>query len=286
MEGHCRDLRTGESRTETDVVRSDSMSARLGWDRVIHTISSDRLSLDGLNGARGGGHLRGVLDEKLHEERMAGSPLYLLLDDISGASLVAGWAWSRWGGGWDEEASAEREERFASMENICHGFATGSSALETGSPNNHIPVVPLRNPGDEHSWHDLPEFESAAFRRARRIDVTVTDNLIEFDVGFQDTGTDPEHDRVAIHEYEVKGTADSTTGELLSLTAIPHILPFPECPGAINNIQKLVGTPLADMRLKVIETLPGTLGCTHLNDVLRGLAEVPILAAMLTPQPQ
>jgi Protein of unknown function (DUF2889) len=31
------------------------------------------------------------------------------------------------------------------------------------------------------------------------------------------------------------------------------------------------------MRKAVLETLPGTLGCTHLNDVLRSMAEVPVM---------
>jgi hypothetical protein len=31
----------------------------------------------------------------------------------------------------------------------------------------------------------------------------------------------------------------------------------------------------------VLETLPSTLGCTHLNDVLRALADVPELAGLL-----
>jgi hypothetical protein len=38
---------------------------------------------------------------------------------------------------------------------------------------------------------------------------------------------------------------------------------------------------LADFRDAVLATLPGTLGCTHLNDVLRALADVPTLVAHL-----
>jgi len=32
----------------------------------------------------------------------------------------------------------------------------------------------------------------------------------------------------------------------------------------------------------VLARLPGILGCTHLNDALRALTEVPVLAAALT----
>jgi hypothetical protein len=43
----------------------------------------------------------------------------------------------------------------------------------------------------------------------------------------------------------------------------------------------MLGTPLIELRAKVLETLPGIWGCTHLNDVLRSMAEVPQLAAQL-----
>jgi hypothetical protein len=41
----------------------------------------------------------------------------------------------------------------------------------------------------------------------------------------------------------------------------------------------MIGTPLRELRQEVLERLRGTLGCTHLNDVLRALAEVPQMLA-------
>jgi hypothetical protein len=38
-----------------------------------------------------------------------------------------------------------------------------------------------------------------------------------------------------------------------------------------------------DFRDSVLEVLPGTMGCTHLNDVLRALADVPALARHMEP---
>ena len=43
------------------------------------------------------------------------------------------------------------------------------------------------------------------------------------------------------------------------------------------NISRLLGARLPELRQAVLEELPGTLGCTHLNDALRALAEVPVL---------
>ena len=232
-------------------------------------------------GARGGGHLRGVLDEHIHEERVNGSPLYQLLDDLSGVSLVAGWAWSRWSDEWlTRDPDDDFESRRHLMENVCTGFATGNSALsETSPPDNHPAVVPLPRPEDAASWHDLPEITHAGFRRARAIDVWWEAGELAMDVLFQDSASDPTEDRVAIHEYHL--TARARDGVLTEISATPHVLPFPECPGAIANIQRMVGTPMTEMRTQVIEHLPGVLGCTHLNDVMRSLAEVQSLAEAL-----
>ena len=43
----------------------------------------------------------------------------------------------------------------------------------------------------------------------------------------------------------------------------------------------MIGHKVTDFRNDVLETLPGTLGCTHLNDVLRSFADVPKLAKYL-----
>ena len=62
---------------------------------------------------------------------------------------------------------------------------------------------------------------------------------------------------------------------------MPYVLPFGECPGAVAGALGLIGTPLADIRETVLERLRGPAGCTHLNDALRALAEVPILVEQL-----
>jgi hypothetical protein len=117
-------------------------------------------------------------------------------------------------------------------------------------------------------------------RRARRVDLWHDGDAVAIDVGFQDSGTNPTGgDRIAIHEYHASALAEG--GALTALTVDARILPFVECPGAVANAQRLLGTPLLEMRSKVLSTLPGILGCTHLNDVLRSMAEVPQLAAKL-----
>ena len=87
--------------------------------------------------------------------------------------------------------------------------------------------------------------------------------------------------RTAIHEYRVYAEIDEADGTLLALQALPLILPFRECPGASMKAARMVGQNVGEFRQSVLDTLVGTIGCTHLNDVLRALADVPALAAML-----
>lgn len=120
-------------------------------------------------------------------------------------------------------------------------------------------------------------------RRARRIDVS-RDTIVRIDAHFQDSATTPEGGRQALHEYRVRATADPVSLELLSVEAEPRVLPFAECPAAAANVLRLVGTPLPRLRERVLEELRGPAGCTHLNDALRALADVPILLRQIDNQ--
>jgi hypothetical protein len=243
-----------------------------------------------LIGCRGGGYLRAALAEFVPHELEGGTPLYLLLDDISGASLVAGFAWSQWVDTWATAArsGAPRPD----MEGVCIGFAPGSTALveqRSGRMTHRIQVVgPLVRDDDPAGWHDLPELPEVSFRRARRIDVwrDPVDGTIMIDAGFQDSASNPEHGRIAVHEYVLHATADPDTLLLTSVVADPRVLPFLSCPNAAATAQHVVGTPLAELRQTVLERLAKTNGCTHLNDALRALAEVPVLLDQLDAEPR
>jgi hypothetical protein len=117
-------------------------------------------------------------------------------------------------------------------------------------------------------------------RRARRIDVRF-DTRIVIDAAFQDSATMPAGGRAVVHEYRLSATADPQSLRLLSIEAEPRVLPFVECPGATANLSRLLGTPLTELREKVLVELRGTAGCTHLNDALRALADVPALTHYL-----
>lgn len=68
---------------------------------------------------------------------------------------------------------------------------------------------------------------------------------------------------------------------MTTLTPDARILPFVECPGAVDMAGAVVGEPYADFRWVVPSSLGATQGCTHLNDVLRSFADLPGLIGRL-----
>ena len=170
-------------------------------------------------------------------------------------------------------------------EGVCIGFRPGSGALdENGMPHigfNASRVLPLINPQDPAGWHPLPEFAGNHFRRARCIDVWREQGELMVDSLFQDSSNAADGgDRWAIHEYRLQARI-AADGTLLELTATPGTLPYAPCRVAYLNNAVLLGTPARALRDTVLERLRQTAGCTHLNDTLRALAEVPILAGQL-----
>jgi Protein of unknown function (DUF2889) len=287
LDGRARDSVTHSPLDAPVVIGEAVVSVGIGADRTIEDITANPASdgLGALIGCRGGGYLRAALAEFLPHELDGGTPLYLLLDDISGASLIAGFAWSQWTDQWMGDAIARAPRR--DMEGVCIGFAPGTSALveqRSGAMTHRVQVVPpLANADDAHGWHELAELPPVSMRRARRIDVwrDPVDGSIVIDSGFQDSAGHPEHGRVAVHEYVLRATADPDTLTLTSVDPDARILPFLTCPNAVPEATAVVGTPLAELRTTVLERLSRTHGCTHLNDAIRALAEVPVLLGQL-----
>jgi len=286
--GRARDIVTPASGGAPIVQAEDSFEAILQPDRTIVAIEAQpaRPALSRLVGERGGGGLRQKLEEVVPEERRNATPLYLILDDISGASLVSGWAWSQWDPNWLETARAamkgfDLEKAFKSREGICIGFTPGSSAFQPDRDRSGAPAPDLRHPQDPDGWHVFTAQNGAVgLRRARRIDIRMDDHLV-IDAAFQDSATSPAGGRRAVHEYTLVVAADPKSLRVLSIEAVPHVLPHAECPSATLNVRRLLDTPLPALREKVLSELRGTAGCTHLNDAFRALADVPMLVRYL-----
>lgn len=294
MAGRARDLLTSFKGEAVELARGD-FRIRTSPIREILEISAtpDHPRLQEMVGVRAGGASRHALAATLGDIR--GTPTFQLLDDFAGASLVAGWIWSRWIDDWQAAMRSKGTQSTAGnkggMLNICTGFTEGASSLSEGGGVDHehqssTEVGPLANPNDPAGWHTMPEQVARPLaRRARRIDIWRAEGVLKVDAGFQDSGPNPEGTRTAIHEYRVYAEIDEASETLLSLQALPLILPFRECPGASMKAARMVGQNVPEFRQAVLDTLAGTLGCTHLNDVLRALADVPALARLLPKAP-
>lgn len=290
--GRVRDYRTPASGGPGHLIDEAEFRAMLAQDKTITSIATTPTmpSIDALVGMRGGNHLRLFMKEKMPELIDSGAPIYLALDDISGTSLVSGFAWSQFHDDWTEHMRKTMgDEAFdhmmANRTNVCWGLKEGHSGITDGPSRNlaNAEAGDVRNPADPEGWHALPENDGAGFRRARRIDVTrdAASGVIRIDAAFQDSASRPDGGRVAIHEYNLAATADPDTLEILTLDPEARVLPYPECPGAIHNTRQLIGSRIGDIRDEVLALLRGPQGCTHLNDALRALAEVPRLAGFL-----
>lgn len=293
FQGRARDIMTPAGGGAPVVLAEDAIEGRFGDRRTITDVASipPRADVATLSGERAGSNLRSAIDRVLHVERVSGAPLYLLLDDLAGASLVCMWGFARWNPTYlqeqREKAAAGGEGlNIASMEGVCIGFRPGSTALlhkpGEGAPNSAM-VSPLPNPADPEGWHAFAlDGDFSNFRRARLIDIWRENGTIHVEAYFQDSSSLPGTQmREAIHEYRLRATADAATGMLLTLEATPGTLPHAECPAAMVNMTVVLGTPMTELRETVLDRLKRTAGCTHLNDMIRSLAEAPVLAGKL-----
>ena len=287
LQGRARDLLTPVGGAPV-VVRSSDLYAVTGPARDIVRIDADPATsgLQRLVGCRAGANLRAAIAQELPDEMADGTPLYLLLDDLAGSTLISGFAYLRWADHipmiQNRVANAPRRI----MRDICSGFRDGASSLLSdgsisGLRQNTAHPGPLADPGDPLGWHQLDDHPEIAMRRARRIDVWDEGGELGIDAMFRDSCWDPGGAEVVVHEYQMVARADRATGALLAVEATPRVLPYAECPGAAPNASWMAGTDLRAMRTEVLQRLRATDCCTHLNDGLRALAEVPVLARSL-----
>jgi len=216
--------------------------------------------------------------------------LYLLLDDLAGATLVSSWGWFAWDGYTralaDQVHSAGIGGEQGRMAGVCIGFAADSTSIDDlGRPligaQRSAQVDLLVNPDDPDGWHAHSAPAGPSSRRSRWIDVGASEAGFQVTVGFQDSAARPDGSRLAIHEYRLSARIQPDGAELCDLSVVPHVLPHPECPRAVHNLNRLEGCAIDDLRSQVPLLLAKELGCTHLNDVLRALSAVPALAAHL-----
>jgi hypothetical protein len=216
-----------------------------------------------------------------------GRPLGLLLDDLPGALIAAGYVHAmerRLGPGTGASPSDHDEmPRGFHQADLCSGWRSDGTMMVAVRAGEHLPFEPLAEVPEVPEGAGWPErsIPVPGLRRHRRIDVVPDDGVWRIDAWFRDTYRDSDGVCGALHEYTVHVVADAADHSLLDVRAIPHALPWRECPAAGEMVGKLVGVALDDLRSTVPKVLQGIESCTHLTNELRELADVPYLAGAL-----
>ncbi len=161
LKGRARDLRTPEH-GEPMVVSHSDLYAVTGRERDIRRIEADPApaGLERLVGSRAGANLRSSITQELPDEVSQGTPLYLLLDDLAGSTLISGFAFLRWADHVPMIKNRVANAPRRIMRDICSGFRDGASSLLSdgsisGLRQNTAHPGPLADPADPLSWHEL-----------------------------------------------------------------------------------------------------------------------------------
>lgn len=207
---------------------------------------------------------------------------YFLVEDLTTTPLLSTFALSR---------RAETQGLFvelssgpvSAMEGVCAGYRPGGLAMELRRQNSqrsqNVAVISAHRTDDtEAAWYGLAAPEGLSMCRRRLIDVWPDADGFRVEAGFRDQSWELDGREAVVHEYELQARIGA--GQPMTLDAVaatPRVIPYPDCPGAANEIDRLVGLPLAQLRERVLEELRGVESCTHLNDMIRALAELPDL---------
>jgi hypothetical protein len=286
LAGRARDVVTGLDGTGS-VVAAAEVLATLDRVRTLRALEADP---DGdlaavLVGSPVASGFRRLVDAAVPQHRQAQSPLYLLLDDLPVAALISGYAelYFRPDMVGDRPAGHPRAD-------VCSGWRADGTMMNAIRDEGRIPVPigpvtpPLERQGDDLSWHRLEPLPPGGMRRHRRLDVyrdVDRETPLRVDAMFRDTHVDPDGVETVLHEYSVEATVDEEL-RVTSIEATPRVLPWIECPWASASATRLCGEPVAGLRRLVRDNFHGVDTCTHLNDMLRSLADIAPLAALLT----
>jgi hypothetical protein len=294
LNGRARDLATGPDGVGT-VLAGSECTARVDFTggRVLTEISTtpDRPALQAVVGARVSSGFRSAVLAADPGITTEDGLLNLLLDDFPVATLVSGHAIGAGlaRSGRDMLSLAEatgqpRADRHQFRRNLCAGFADNATIMTEVDATGRPPVVtgPQAPPlvtGDRLGWHETGPLPPHAMRRSRRMDIT-PGPLASIYVLFRDSYVGEDGTETIVHEYTVTATVDTRDGILASCSATPRVLPWVECPVAAVSAGRLAGLPVAGLRRHVRDTFLGTSTCTHLNDTLRSLEDIPALLAL------
>jgi hypothetical protein len=262
-----------DARARQVVTGADGGLASTDEVRLRLVVNPDGTVVEGVDavvGCRVSSGFRRALAEALPDEVRQRTLLHLLLDDLPGASLVAGYALVR------HDPAPFRQG--LNLAGVCAGWAEGASFIRAAESTGLIPV-PVGPPApddvtgdDPHAWHEMAPLPPGGMRRRRRLDL----HGDRVDAHFRDSHHDTVGELV-VHEYGLSATVDREARRLEDVVAVALVLPWAECPGAVAHAGRVDGVPLAGLHDVVRRELVGEVSCTHLNDMLRSLGDLEAL---------
>ena len=285
LAGSGRDLRT-DNRGHGEVVDRANTEVVIDFigNRLITSVatSPEVVGIARLIGVRAGSGFRRQLSELLPELAGSGSLTHLLLDEVPPATLISGSALVR--AGLVKVAPDGDMSRLPL--GICSGWRSDGemqrAIQDTGIPLlGWGPPAPKLTGDDVLAWHEMDELVTGSMRRCRRIDLWREGEFVHSDVRYRDTYWGDDGTETVVHEYGVTARFEVASWSVASIDAVPGPLPAPECPAAAASIQRIVGLEPRELRAFVRESMVGVPTCTHLNDVVRSLADVAALARHL-----
>lgn len=284
LSGRARDLQTARDGTTTEAGRARLEATIEMIARVVHHLEVEPAVANmHLVGAPAMSGFRAAVDKAAPELRHRRDLRYTLLDDVPVATLVSGHALSASGALGNATKSG-----YLPVADQCAGFVTGGllmTSFKSGDPAVVTgPTAPaLEDPADPLAWHDMAPLPIHGMRRRRRLDVHQGSDspAISIDAMFRDSYVGVDGTETIIHEYTLDASADADTGIILSSKAVPRVLPWQECPGAVASATQILGMRLDELGIRVRQELFGTSTCTHLNDLLRSLADAAALIPLL-----
>lgn len=212
------------------------------------------------------------------------SPQAAILDDLPTVRLISGYARLI------ELPPPVADGRTAGpVLNVCRGWAADGTASRLAAAGQSVitgtPAAPafaelLGTMADDPAVSFAePPLRPRSMRRRRVLDLVRAGGDLEVYQYFRDSHVDADGTEGSLHEYVMTARLSGDNLVVREISVEPRALPFPECRLAAPNVQLLFGVPAAGIEGSVRSALGGTMGCTHLNDVLRFLRFAASLAA-------
>ena len=270
------------------IAGADGAVVELGQLELDVTVRYATGTIEGVAGAEAAGleqllgaNVRSGLGRRLAEafgEELAARTLRTsVLEDLNGATLVAGYSVMDAGlmpAHTDPERVRELADRLG---DVCAGWATGTPLLRSLADGGRAaqpggPAAPVIELG----WHRLDPLAEHTVRRRRLLDVSpLPDGRRAVWSHLRDSHRSAAEEMV-MHEYVVTGEVDADR-RVATIVVEGHVLPWAECPGAAGSASAAVGVPVDDLAAFARTTIVGPTSCTHLSSTVRCWADLTAL---------